>query len=182
MRVRRDAVRQVEQVLRHVPDVREDRVQLFGVVILLPGPHLLVDGQHAPSGVRFLNGKVDVDEGVPVGDRAGRLTLPVHAHRHLDTQPPDRAVPCLEPVAQPAGDHTEEEIVDRHPFAQSVRCATNGVERMVDERDLTPPPNRRVQRRGPARGSARAGSRSAPRSSSRLSRKRRRDATRRPIP
>ena len=85
VRVRRDAVRQVERVLRHLPDVREDRVELFGVVILLPGPHLLVDRQHAPGGVRFLNGKVDVDERVPVRDRTGRLSLSMHAHRHLNT-------------------------------------------------------------------------------------------------
>ena len=39
VRVRRDAVRQVEHVF-DVPDIREDRVQLFGVVIPLPGPRL----------------------------------------------------------------------------------------------------------------------------------------------
>ena len=38
------------------------------------------------------------------------------------------------------------------PSPRTRRCAMHGVERMVDERDLTPPPNRRVQRRGPGFG------------------------------
>ena len=54
--------------------------------------------------------------GTAPGASPSRCVLPAPGHA---AAPSSRAV--FEPVAQPAGDHAEEEIVDRHPFARSVR-------------------------------------------------------------
>ena len=93
----------------------------------------------------------------------------MHAHQHLDAQAPDRAVAFLEPSPEPAGDHSEQQVVDRPPRPRPSR---RDARRRADGRRTRPDAVARRARsaatchvRESARVGSRPGRRGAPRGS-----------------
>jgi hypothetical protein len=98
----------------------KEGIQRVGVVAELPLARLRVDQPQPGDRVRLGDRQLEIHEGVAVAELPPGLLASVQGDRALHPQVARRSVAAPHPSAQTAGDHREDDVVDRDAFARAV--------------------------------------------------------------